>query len=135
MDGYPDDACPFCSLDADRIIEADTFAVVISDAFPVSPGHTLIIPRRHVADPFELLVPEIRSICRLIRLSRKRLDAECSPQGYNIGINAGKVAGQTIMHVHVHLIPRYAGDLADPTGGIRNVIPGKGRYGMESVLP
>ena len=88
-----------------------------------------MITRRHVASPFELTAQEIAEIVQLAPSARDRLDRTLRPSGYNVGINVGKDAGQTVMHVHVHLIPRYPGDTADPTGGVRNVIPGQGQYG------
>lgn len=98
------------------------------DAFPVSPGHTLIVSRRHVADFFELLSSEIEDIMALIKSTKYRLDQELHPTGYNVGVNVGADAGQTVMHVHIHVIPRYSGDAADPTGGVRCVVSGKGQY-------
>jgi diadenosine tetraphosphate (Ap4A) HIT family hydrolase len=128
MSDYSDEPCPFCNVSADRILESDRFALVIADAYPVTVGHTLIVPRRHISDIFELTVRETRSICRLLCIVRDRLDRTRAPAGYNIGVNVGPTAGQTVMHAHIHLIPRYSGDVDDPTGGVRNVIPGKGRY-------
>jgi diadenosine tetraphosphate (Ap4A) HIT family hydrolase len=123
------ESCPFCSMPPGRIIESSDRAFVVPDAFPVSSGHTLVVARRHVADIFELTDEEITEIIRLIQSARKRIDETLKPSGYNVGVNIGKAAGQTVMHVHVHLIPRYAGDTPDPTGGVRHVIPGKARYG------
>jgi diadenosine tetraphosphate (Ap4A) HIT family hydrolase len=100
----------------------------VDDAFPVAPGHTLIIPRRHAADFFDLTGAEIAAMMRLLRAAKERLDQLVKPTGYTIGINVGRDAGQTVFHAHIHLIPRYAGDTADPTGGVRNVITGRGRY-------
>jgi diadenosine tetraphosphate (Ap4A) HIT family hydrolase len=111
----------------DRVIEADDHAYAVLDAYPVSPGHTLIIVRRHVEDVFELERKEFESVVRLTQ----RLDRAYQPNGYNIGVNVGQAAGQTIIHVHFHVIPRYLGDSVDPTGGVRNVIPGRGRYGTD----
>src|SRR5262249_53870903 len=101
---------------------------VVEDAYPVSPGHTLVIVRRHVANLFDLSAEEIADMLSLIRSSRERIDRTFRPSGYNVGANVGRDAGQTVMHVHVHVIPRFQGDSADPTGGIRQVIPRKGRY-------
>jgi diadenosine tetraphosphate (Ap4A) HIT family hydrolase len=115
-------------MPADRIIETAEHAFVVLDAHPVSPGHTLVIARRHVDDVFDLRADEFTEVIRLIRSARIRLASTLNPTGFNIGVNVGKDAGQTIPHVHVHIIPRYAGDSTDPTGGIRRVIPGKARY-------
>ncbi|HEY6094592.1 MAG TPA: HIT family protein [Gallionellaceae bacterium] len=102
--------------------------VVIRDAFPVSPGHTLIIPLRHVGSYFALDQIERDSLFDLLEKARQMLDAEMKPDGYNIGINDGQAAGQTVPHLHIHLIPRYRGDREDPRGGIRWIIPEKAVY-------
>ncbi len=128
MSDCPEQPCPFCNVSVERVLESNRFAIAIADAYPVTAGHTLIVPRRHVSDVFELTIPEIRSIYHLLRIMQHRLDEQMAPRGYNIGVNVGPRAGQTVMHAHVHLIPRYPGDVDDPTGGVRNVIPGKGRY-------
>ena len=120
--------CPFCTLPPDRIVLADAHAVVIRDAFPVSPGHTLVIPRRHVGSFFEVTVEERASLFRLLDEVQRALSAELHPDGWNIGINDGPAAGQTVPHLHVHLIPRYQGDRPDPRGGIRWIFPEKARY-------
>lgn len=98
------------------------------DSFAVSPGHTLIIPRRHVSSFFDLTPEEINACMELITEERKVLDEEFNPDGYNIGVNIGPAAGQSILHVHIHLIPRYEGDVDNPQGGVRHVIPGKAYY-------
>lgn len=120
--------CPFCWLPAERILEANSYGFAVADAFPISAGHTLIIPRRHVISFFELTEEEVIAVHDLLRRMKDRLDETLKPGGYNVGINVGAVAGQTVAHVHVHLIPRYPGDVADPAGGVRNTIPGRGRY-------
>jgi len=122
------DQCLFCEIEGSRIVAENAKAVVIFDAYPVADGHTLVIPRRHVLDIFELPPDDWLSIYDLLRQMRQRLDERHNPDGYNLGINIGRSAGQTVMHAHVHLIPRYKGDVADPTGGVRNVIPEKCRY-------
>ena len=121
--------CPFCGLPMDRVVAQNEAAVAIADAFPVSPGHTLIIPRRHVRDFFDTTSGEVEAIFGLLHEMRARLVADRRPDGFNVGINCGVTAGQTVMHAHVHLIPRYAGDRSDPTGGVRNVIADLGHYG------
>ena len=98
------------------------------DGIPVSQGHSLIIPRRHVADYSDLTENEILAIHQILAEVRPLIQERFSPDGFNIGVNIGFTGGQTIMHVHVHLIPRYKGDVSDPVGGVRNVIPGKGNY-------
>jgi diadenosine tetraphosphate (Ap4A) HIT family hydrolase len=121
-DSSPTD-CPFCLLSPERVLDANAQAVAVADAFPVSAGHTLIIPRRHVASYFELTEAEVVAVHELLLRMKDRLGESLEPCGYNIGINIGAVAGQTVGHVHVHLIPRYAGDVPDPVGGVRNVNP------------
>ena len=98
------------------------------DAYPVSPGHTLVIPTRHVGSFFELDEAERAVLLNLLARAREGLEREFKPDGYNIGINDGAPAGQTVPHLHIHLIPRYQGDLSDPRGGVRWVIPDKARY-------
>lgn len=123
--------CPFCSLDEERILAGNDLAVVTRDGFPVSPGHTLVVPRRHVASWFETTPEEQRAVLDLLGTAKQQLDAERSPAGYNIGINDGPAAGQTVRHVHLHLIPRYDGDTEDPRGGVRWVFPHRAAYWKE----
>jgi diadenosine tetraphosphate (Ap4A) HIT family hydrolase len=119
---------PFLDQPADRHVAANDLAFAIRDNFPVSRGHTLVVPRRPVATWFEASREEKHAILDLIDVVRDQLDAEFRPDGYNIGVNVGAAAGQTVMHLHVHVIPRYEGDVADPRGGVRHVIPGRGNY-------
>jgi diadenosine tetraphosphate (Ap4A) HIT family hydrolase len=120
--------CAFCALAPGRIILANDLAVAFRDAFPLSPGHTLIIPRRHAASFFDITKEEREAVFSLLDAAKKGLDAEHHADGYNIGINDGPAAGQTVGHLHLHLIPRYAGDQEDPRGGIRWIIPEKAKY-------
>lgn len=120
--------CPFCNLEPDRIISESDYTITIRDGFPVSEGHTLIIPRRHVQSFFELQAIEKAAILQALDEAKEALDKEYSPDGYNIGINDGEAAGQTVMHLHVHLIPRYKGDTEDPRGGVRHIFPRKAKY-------
>ena len=120
--------CPFCSISPSRIIDEDDLAFAIRDGFPVSPGHTLIIPRRHVGSFFAISGQERSSLMWLLARARSALEREYTPAAYNIGINDGPAAGQTVNHLHIHLIPRYAGDRDDPRGGVRWVLPDKARY-------
>jgi len=121
-------ACPFCTLPADRIVASNELAVVIRDGFPISPGHTLIIPKRHHGSFFEATADERNSMLALLDQARREIATELSPDGFNIGINDGAAAGQTVPHLHLHLIPRFEGDVPDPRGGVRWVIPEKARY-------
>lgn len=123
----PNNPCLFCK-DARGVSLENELAYSARDSYAVSPGHTLVIPRRHVASFFELTPEEIKACMDLITEERGLLDAEFSPDGYNIGVNVGPAAGQSIMHVHIHLIPRYQGDVENPQGGVRHVIPNKGHY-------
>ena len=118
--------CPFCSRSEDVI--ANKLAHVRYDKYPVSEGHILIIPHRHVSSYFELTAEERIAMFELLEDAKLLLDRERKPDGYNIGINVGEAAGQTVWHVHAHLIPRYTGDLAEPKGGVRGVIPAKQKY-------
>lgn len=115
--------CPFCSLPPARVIAQSELGVVIRDAYPVSPGHTLIIPRRHLGSFCELSDEERAALLSLLDTAKSMADAEFKPDGYNVGINDGIAAGQTVPHLHIHLIPRFAGDRPDPRGGVRWVIP------------
>ena len=126
MDALAD--CPFCTLPASRIIDRNHAVVVTRDAYPVTPGHTLVIPARHVATFFETTAEERSALLSLLDAAKQQLDAEFAPAGYNIGINDGAAAGQTIPHLHIHLIPRYPLDRVDPRGGVRWVIPEKAKY-------
>jgi diadenosine tetraphosphate (Ap4A) HIT family hydrolase len=129
MKKYGDLGCPICS----RIAEGDLLvvhelAVAFPDMFPVNPGHTLIVPRRHEADYFALTADEQSAIWELVKEVREILENRHHPHGYNLGINAGVAAGQTILHVHLHVMPRYAGDVPDPRGGVRWVLPQRAPY-------
>jgi diadenosine tetraphosphate (Ap4A) HIT family hydrolase len=123
--------CPFCTLAEDRILASNELAIATPDGFPVSPGHTLIIPRRHVASWFDTTLEEQLAVIALLGEMKKHLDAERSPAGYNVGINDGPAAGQTVRHLHLHLIPRYDGDTEDPRGGVRWVFPHRAAYWKE----
>jgi diadenosine tetraphosphate (Ap4A) HIT family hydrolase len=127
-DSGPSD-CPFCRLPPERVLDGNAHALAVADAFPVCRGHTLIVLRRHTASFFDLTVEEVAAAYDLLRRMKERLGSTLGPGGYNVGVNVGEVAGQTIGHVHVHLIPRYPSDVEDPVGGVRNLIPGRGRYG------
>jgi diadenosine tetraphosphate (Ap4A) HIT family hydrolase len=121
-------SCPFCSPDPDRVFYRGRGVFAVWDAFPVAEGHALIIPTRHVGSWFDATAEEQAEILRTIPIVRGIIEAHHAPDGYNIGVNVGAAAGQTIDHLHVHVIPRYAGDVPNPTGGVRHVIPGKGNY-------
>lgn len=120
--------CPFCTVPVQRIVRDSDHAFVIRDGYPVSPGHTLVIARRHVGSLFDLTEAEQIDLMALIGAAKKDLDAELRPDAYNIGVNDGAAAGQTVAHLHIHLIPRYRGDRPDPRGGIRWIFPEKADY-------
>jgi diadenosine tetraphosphate (Ap4A) HIT family hydrolase len=120
--------CPFCHLPGQRILLANSHGIVIRDGFPVTPGHSLIVSKRHIASFFALSEEERNGLLELLNEAKCGLANEFSPGAYNIGINDGPLAGQTIPHLHIHLIPRYQGDRDDPRGGVRWVIPEKADY-------
>ena len=124
-----DQCCPFCRLArrVEIICETDT-CVAFYDGYPVSPGHALIIPKRHVASYFNLTNHEREAMNVMAQYVKQKIDCRFHPDGYNIGINVGKAAGQSVFHVHMHLIPRYKGDVENPKGGVRGVIPSKQKY-------
>lgn len=121
--------CPFCKVESEReIIASSLLSVAFYDGFPVSPGHALIIPKRHVSSFFDLSKEERQDLLNLADSVKRILEERYHPDGYNIGINVGEAAGQSIFHVHMHLIPRYKGDVPSPRGGVRGVIPTKQNY-------
>ncbi len=120
--------CPFCVLDQARILAEDELTVVYKDGFPVSPGHTVVIPRRHFPTLFEATAEEQAALLAALNRCKAILDERHRPDGYNIGINMGKAGGQSVPHLHIHVIPRYLGDKADPRGGVRWILPDKAKY-------
>lgn len=118
--------CPFCS--PTDVIQQNDLSYAKYDRYPVTPGHLLIIPKRHFSDFFQATEQEIMALFDLLHNCKAYLEAKYKPDGYNIGINCGEAAGQTIFHVHIHLIPRYQGDIDQPQGGVRGVIPEKRIY-------
>ena len=122
------DKCPFCEPDADRVWLENDIGIVLWDAFPVTEGHTLVVPRQHVASIYELPAEEQAALWTLVAEARSRLNEDLAPDGFNIGLNDGEAAGQTILHAHIHIIPRRDGDVNDPRGGVRWIIPEKARY-------
>lgn len=120
--------CPFCSLDNSRVLYESASFLIIHDGYPISPGHTLIIPKTHIASMFELGPEQFADLHTAIHWAKMDIEREFSPDGYNLGVNDGAVAGQTVPHLHLHLIPRYQGDQPDPRGGVRWIIPDKAKY-------
>lgn len=123
----PNDPCLFCT-DPKGVSIQGALAYSARDTYGVSPGHTLVIPKRHVASFFDLTEDEVSACMALIKEEKARLDDEFKPDGYNVGVNIGPAAGQSIYHVHIHIIPRYKGDVENPQGGVRHVIPKKAHY-------
>ena len=122
-------SCIFCDIDAFDVQAENDYAYVINDAFPITEMHALIIPKRHVKTYFELNADELGACHDLLNSMRSGiLDEDSSVEGFNIGMNNGTVAGQTVDHCHIHLIPRREGDVINATGGVRNLIPGMGDY-------
>ena len=126
------ETCPFCNIekaiDESRIIYQDSTWIAILDNYPVSKGHTLLIPKRHCKTYFDLNFIELESVGVTIGVIKRLLDTKYNPDGYNIGMNCGEAAGQTVHHCHIHIIPRYNGDCQNPRGGVRGVIPEKQHY-------
>ena len=125
------DTCLFCDKDnrgIHEIISENKLFYARWDQFPVSKGHAEVIPKRHVKSFFDLTQEELVQMYELLCETKKKIDEKFNPDAYNIGINDGETAGRTIHHLHIHLIPRYKGDVEDPRGGVRHIIPGKGYY-------
>ncbi len=131
----PNNPCLFCSPRG--VIRQNHLAYTARDSYPVSPGHTLVIPLRHCPDFFDMTPEEMAACMELLVAERRALDAEVKPDGYNIGVNVGRAGGQSVLHAHIHLIPRYAGDHPSPQGGVRRIIPWKADYprGAPSTAP
>ena len=119
--------CVFCRLDHPILAETN-LSVAFLDGFPVSKGHALVIPKRHVASLWQMTDEEYTDAFNFVRQVKDVLQKKYEPQGFNVGVNCGEVAGQSVFHAYIHVIPRYAGDAPNPRGGVRNIIPGKGNY-------
>ena len=119
--------CPFCKTDED-ILFSNSLVFALFDNYPVSKGHILLITKRHFDNYFDATEDELKAIEDILKQAKEFIDNKFNPDGYNIGINCGEVAGQSVMHLHIHLIPRYKGDMDNPLGGVRGVIPEKQKY-------
>ncbi|MEI8054127.1 MAG: HIT family protein [Bacteroidota bacterium] len=119
--------CPFCNVEREIILETE-MSFAIYDAFPVNEGHALIIPKRHTANYFDLTNEEQADCFELLNRVKFIVQEKYNPAGFNVGININEAAGQTVPHVHIHLIPRYEGDVEEPRGGVRGVVPGRRHY-------
>ena len=122
------DTCPFCQPHSESIWFDDQFGFVLWDAYPVSKGHALVVPKEHVESLYDLHEAAQAALWQLASEARRRLQEELQPDGFNIGVNDGVAAGQTVMHAHIHVIPRWSSDVPDPRGGVRWVIPEKANY-------
>ena len=130
-----DPICPFCPPPTERVFHTGELVLGLWDAFPVSPGHALLVPRRHVAAWWEATPEDQQELLGALDVAREEILKRHQPDGFNVGWNVGAAAGQTVFHLHVHVIPRYAGDVADPRGGVRHVIPAKANYLAQTDLP
>ena len=123
------EGCPFCDFPKDRTLAQNELAFVLRDRYPVTPLHTLVIPKRHVSGWFDLGTSEMNACNDLLLWAKDAIrEEDASVAGFNVGVNIGEAAGQTIFHCHIHLIPRRHGDVENPRGGVRHIIPGKGNY-------
>jgi len=122
-----DEACLFCKPQREILAE-NAHAIAVFDTYPVSPGHALILPRRHAVTVWDLPQAEYLACYALVLELKPVLEARFKPDGFNVGVNCGEAAGQSVWHAHIHVIPRYKGDTPFPKGGVRHVIPLKGRY-------
>jgi len=120
--------CPFCDVDPEKIRDESEYAAAIRDVFPITEGHSLVVPRRHVQSIYDLEPGEQVDLWGLVALVRQSLLEQFRPDGFTIGVNDGAAAGQTVPHAHVHVVPRRSGDVGDPRGGLRWVVPDKARY-------
>ena len=121
-------SCPFCNPDPDLVFHEDELVLGLWDRYPVSPGHALLVPRRHVASWFDATPAEQLALMAALPMAREQIGRRHQPEGFNVGINIGEAAGQTVFHLHVHLIPRYVGDQEDPRGGVRKLFPENASY-------
>ena len=121
-------SCLFCEVPESEIIISHELCFARRDKFPVSPGHTLVIPRRHYESVFEATAEEFTAMWEVIGQVKELIENEFQPDGYNVGVNVGKAGGQSVFHVHMHIIPRYEGDVENPLGGVRGVLPFKRKW-------
>lgn len=127
--------CIFCNTGGEKLVAENALAQAVLDTYPVSPGHTLIVPRRHARMIWDLSEEEYAACFALVREAKAIIEARHRPEGFNVGVNCGEAAGQSVWHAHIHLIPRYRGDVADPRGGVRNIIAHKAHYVRKERKP
>lgn len=123
---------PFSAIPAEQRIAGDALCFAVRDANPVSPGHSLVIPVREIATWFDATPEEWEAALRVVATVKEELDVALAPDGYNVGFNAGEAAGQTVFHAHIHVIPRFEGDVENPVGGVRHAVVGRGHYAASS---
>jgi diadenosine tetraphosphate (Ap4A) HIT family hydrolase len=128
MRAMPDKPCIFCSTAGEKLVAENALAQAVLDTYPVAPGHTLIVPRRHARTIWDLTEEEYAACFALVRAAKAIIAGRHRPDGFNVGVNCEQAGGQSVWHAHIHLIPRYKGDVPDPRGGVRNVIPHKAHY-------
>jgi len=126
--------CPFCHIPREERFYDGSLVFGIWDSHPASPGHALLVPKRHVPTWFDASPEEQAELLAAIDAARAAIEKDHDPDGYNIGVNIGAAAGQTVFHLHVHVIPRYAGDVPDPRGGVRRVLAGRGKNTSDGRL-
>jgi len=131
----PNKDCIFCHTAGEKLVVENDLAQAVLDTYPVSPGHTLIVPRRHAATIWDLTDEEYAACFELVRQARAIIQARHAPDAFNVGANCGEAAGQSVWHAHIHLIPRYKGDVENPRGGVRNVVPHKAHYVRKARKP
>lgn len=119
---------PFSAIPSEQWVTGDALCFAVRDANPVSPGHSLVIPVREITTWFDATLEEWESALRIVAAVKEQLDEALAPDGYNVGFNAGQAAGQTVFHAHIHVIPRFAGDVENPVGGVRHAVVGRGHY-------
>ncbi len=126
--------CSFCTPEPNLLFHESELVVGLWDHHPVSPGHALLVPRRHIAGWFEASLNEQQTLIAALEAAKRAIDKKHEPDGYNIGVNSWEAAGQTVLHLHVHLIPRYTGDEEDPRGGVRKLYPDKAGYWTDEKI-
>lgn len=129
------DHCIFCNTKGEKLVVENELAQAVYDTYPVSPGHTLVVPRRHAATIWDLTDEEYAACFALVRQAKPILEARHHPDAFTVGVNCGEAAGQSVWHAHIHVIPRYRGDVPDPRGGVRNVVPHKAHYERKERKP
>ena len=130
-----DKPCIFCNTGGEKLVAENALAQAVLDTYPVSAGHTLIVPRRHARTIWELTDEEYAACFALVREAQAIIARRHEPDGFNVGVNCEEAGGQSVWHAHIHLIPRYQGDVPDPRGGVRNVIPHKAHYVRKERKP